>query len=78
MSTRIQQIVKPLWPFMIASVLTFAGVAKLQSAAVNSGSSLLLPPIASGLVHMSRCFEECEAVSLPGQQRSWAGIGTES
>ncbi|RSH92639.1 hypothetical protein EHS25_008084 [Saitozyma podzolica] len=29
-------VVKPLWPFFIASALTFAGVAKLQSAALSS------------------------------------------
>ncbi|KAI9635037.1 ATPase, F0 complex, subunit J [Dioszegia hungarica] len=29
-------IVKPLWPFMIGSALTFAGVWKLQNVALQS------------------------------------------
>jgi hypothetical protein len=31
------QFVKPLWPFFVASGLTFFGVAKLQSAALQCG-----------------------------------------
>lgn len=39
------QVVKPLWPFMIASALTFAGVYKLQNIAVNSAFYLSIRPL---------------------------------
>ena len=32
------QLAKPLWPFAIASVLTWVGVAKLQAVALDSES----------------------------------------
>jgi hypothetical protein len=34
----IRQLVKPLWPFAIASVLTWVGVSKLQAVALDSMS----------------------------------------
>ncbi|KAJ7293174.1 ATP synthase j chain-domain-containing protein [Mycena rebaudengoi] len=33
---RCSQVVKPLWPFMAAAVISLYGVSKLQDAAVRS------------------------------------------
>ena len=39
----IRQIIKPLWPFLIASAITIYGVARIQDAALASESLFSAP-----------------------------------